>query len=81
MKEIKFKDIFNKEKTKMVAEYITFIESLKGLDLNSAQKKLENKEYRIVRIDGKGLMITCDFHPDRLNLEIENNIIVNVYGG
>ena len=47
----------------------------------SARKKLENKDFRIVIIDGKGLMITCDFHPDRLNLEIENNIVVNVYGG
>lgn len=63
------------------------MKELIGLDLEeastslSARKKLENKEYRIVRIDGKGLMITCDFHPDRLNLEIENNIVVNVYGG
>ena len=47
----------------------------------STRKKLENKDFRIVIIDGKGLMITCDFHPDRLNLEIENNIVVNVYGG
>ena len=57
------------------------MKELIGLDSDSARKKLENKEYRIVRIDGKGLMITCDFHPDRLNLEIENNIVVNVYGG
>lgn len=57
------------------------MKELIGLDLDLARKKLENKDFRIVRIDGKGLMITCDFHPDRLNLEIENNIIVNVYGG
>lgn len=57
------------------------MKELIGLDSDSARKRLENKEYRIVRIDGKGLMITCDFHPDRLNLEIENNIVVNVYGG
>ena len=57
------------------------MKELIGLDSDSARKRLENKEYRIVRIDGKGLIITCDFNPDRLNLEIENNIIVNVYGG
>ena len=57
------------------------MKELIGLDLDSVRKKLENKDFRIVRIDGKGLMITCDFHPDRLNLEVENNIIVNVYGG
>ena len=47
----------------------------------SARKKLENKEYRIVRIDSKSMATTDDFSFDRLNLEIENNIIVNVYGG
>lgn len=56
-------------------------DSLIGLDLDLAQKKLENKEYRIVRIDSKSMAITDDFSFDRLNLEIENNIIVNVYGG
>ena len=61
------------------------MKELIGQALDSARKKLENKDFRIVIIDGKGLMITCDFHPDRLNLEIENkdgvSIIVNVYGG
>ena len=60
-------------------------DSLIGLDLDLAQKKLENKEYRIVRIDSKSMAITDDFSFDRLNLEIENkdgvSIIVNVYGG
>ena len=51
----------------------------------SARKKLENKDFRIVRIDSKSMVITNDFSFDRLNLEIENKdgvlIIVNVYGG
>ena len=51
----------------------------------SARKKLENKDFRIVRIDSKSMAITDDFSFDRLNLEIENKdgvlIIVNVYGG
>lgn len=57
------------------------MKELIGQTLDSARKKLENKDFRIVRIDGKGLIITCDFNPDRLNLEVENNIVVNVYGG
>ena len=67
------------------------MKELIGLDLEeartslSARKKLENKEYRIVRIDSKSMAITDDFSFDRLNLEIENkdgvSIIVNVYGG
>ena len=51
----------------------------------STRKKLENKDFRIVRIDSKSMAITDDFSFDRLNLEIENKdgvlIIVNVYGG
>ena len=51
----------------------------------STRKKLENKDFRIVRIDSKSMVITNDFSFDRLNLEIENkdgvSIIVNVYGG
>lgn len=56
---------------------------LLGLDLKSAQEKLkqENKIYRIIRIDNVDMIGTCDFNPDRLNLEVENNIIVNVTNG
>lgn len=57
------------------------MQELIGLTLEVAKEKLKDKEYRIVKIDGKGMMVTCDFHPERLNLEIENDIIVNVYGG
>lgn len=57
------------------------MKELIGQTLDSARKKLENKEYRIVRNNGRAYMITTDFHPDRLNLEIENNIVVNIYGG
>jgi len=56
-------------------------ERLIGQTINSAEKELKDKIYRIVKIDGKGMIVTCDFITDRLNLEIENNIIVNVYEG
>lgn len=52
-----------------------------GLTLEAAKEKLKDKEYRIVKINGQGMVITRDFRPERLNLEIKNNIIVNVYGG
>lgn len=81
MEEIKLEDVFNKEKSKGVEEYITFLKSLKGMDLNSAKEKLKGSEYRIVSIDGKAMAITCDFHIERLNLEVENNLVTNVYGG
>lgn len=55
--------------------------NLIGQTLDSAEKELKNRIFRIVKIDGKGMMITCDFRPDRLNLEIENNIITRVYEG
>lgn len=52
-----------------------------GIDLNFAKEKLKDTKYRIVKIDGKGVIITRDLHTDRLNLEVENNVIVNVYKG
>jgi len=57
------------------------MEKLIGQTLNSAEKELKNRIFRIVKIDGQGMMVTCDFRPDRLNLEIENNIITRVYEG
>lgn len=58
-----------------------FQQNLIGQTLKSAEKELKDRVYRIVKIDGKGMMITSDCRLDRLNLEIENNIIVNVYEG
>lgn len=52
-----------------------------GLTLESAREKLKNEDYRIVKIDGRNMMITDDFNSDRYNLEIENNIVINCYGG
>lgn len=52
-----------------------------GLTLESAREKLKNEEFRIVKIDGRNMMITDDFNSDRYNLEVENNIVVNCYGG
>ena len=54
-----------------------------GLDLKSAEEIIKSKDlsYRIVRIDDTNFIITHDLKLDRLNLEIENGVIVNCYGG
>ncbi len=57
------------------------MENLVGLTLKSAKENLKDRYYRIVRIDGVGMMITCDLRTDRVNLEVENNIIVKTYNG
>jgi len=67
-----------------VYEYLKMLNTgLLGLDLESAAKKLEteNKIYRISRVDNTPMMITCDFVPERLNLEIEDGKIINVTNG
>lgn len=80
-KEIKLEDVLKEEESERVTDFITLVDSLKGMDLNSAKEKLKDREYRIVRIDGVGMMITCDYRTERLNLEVENNLITKVYGG
>lgn len=57
------------------------MKELIGMSLNSAKEKLKGTEYRIVKIDGQGMIVTCDLHINRLNLEVENNVIVRVYEG
>ena len=57
------------------------MENLIGLTLESAREKLKDKDYRIVKIDNKSMAITDDFNFDRVNLEVENNIIVRNYNG
>jgi hypothetical protein len=58
-----------------------FRQNLVGQTLISAQKELKDRDYRIVKIDGQDMYVTDDIYYDRLNLEIENGIITNVYEG
>ena len=59
------------------------MENLIGLTLEEARSLLsaEQRDYRTVRIDGVGMMISCDFRLERVNLEVENNIVTRTYGG
>ena len=57
------------------------MKELIGMDFDAAKEQLKDKKWRLVRRDGKAYIVTCDYKPERLNLEIENNIITRVYGG
>ena len=63
---------FNQEKVK---------DGLVGKTLKFSEKELEGKEYRVVREDTTNFAITDDLHLDRLNLEVDNGIITNIYNG
>ncbi len=54
-----------------------------GLDFEEVKLKLFEREinYRIVRRDGKPYIVTCDYNPERVNIELENNIVINIYTG
>lgn len=39
------------------------------------------EEYRIVSRDGKAYIITCDYKHERLNIWIEDGIIIKVENG
>lgn len=56
------------------------IEDLIGKHITSANFTIkENKlESRVVMENNKPLIVTHDFHPERLNLEIENDIVTNI---
>lgn len=54
-----------------------------GLTLEKAQTKAENENrpFRVMKENGVKYFGTADFNPNRLNFEVENNIITNVYTG
>ena len=49
-----------------------------GKTLIEAQEILRNCEYRIVSINDRDLAITDDIDPNRYNLYMENDIIVDL---
>lgn len=56
-------------------------EKLIGLTIDQAQKVVgEEYGFRTTMIDGKHMMVTHDFCPDRINIHIENGLIVKVRG-
>lgn len=51
-----------------------------GLSLEEAEKlaEQENKIIRLVRIDDKPLIGTCDWILERINVSVKNNKVVDV---
>lgn len=46
--------------------------------------ELANKkglEWRIVEEDNRACIVTCDFHPERLNFTIKDNVIIEISYG
>jgi len=43
--------------------------------------KARKEDYRIVKRDSQGYIVTCDFNTERLNIEIEKGIITEVTYG
>ena len=41
----------------------------------------ENRSFRLVREDDRHFIVTQDIVFTRFNLEVENNIVVNIYNG
>lgn len=54
-----------------------------GHSLEGVKQSLETSQilYRVSRIDGKGCILTRDYVPWRLNLIVENGIVVEVERG
>jgi len=38
-------------------------------------------DYRVVRADSEYYIVTCDFIPERVNLEIDNDVITSYNNG
>lgn len=41
----------------------------------------ENIKYRVVRSDSDYYIVTCDFCPERVNLELDNGVITSYHKG
>lgn len=54
-----------------------------GKNKSEAKKIVEDNSYvfRITSENGNDYMITCDFRMDRINVEINDDIIINAYFG
>lgn len=58
------------------------IDNLIGLTLEQFKELVDkNAIVRLMREDNNHYFGTCDFHPDRYNLELDNGLITKVYFG
>lgn len=52
-----------------------------GKTYEEAQELLRNEKYRVTFNDEKPFIVTTDFKPERYNLSLQNNIVMNVSFG
>lgn len=54
-----------------------------GLTREQAVRRaeLEHRSIRVSSLDGVPFMLTMDWRPDRVNVQIENDKVVNAYPG
>jgi hypothetical protein len=66
-----------------MSEKNLLLEYLKGRTLEEAKEICKDSKFilRVVREDGKSKIVTRDWKLNRLNLELENNIVKEVYIG
>ena len=69
----------------MQNSYYDFVayEFLIGMSIEEATKDLTNSRisWRITASEGYPAMLTCDFNPVRVNLEVKNGIVTRVKFG
>lgn len=49
-----------------------------GLNINDFKNLYPELKSRIVKVNGSPRVVTCDFKPGRLNISLENDIIVKI---
>ena len=51
-----------------------------NLTLKDAEKlaKSKNTPFRVVELDGKGLPVSADFRPGRINATVKNGVVVDI---
>jgi hypothetical protein len=59
-----------------------FARQLVGLNLHDADHLADRSGYRlrVIRQSGKGLPVTADYVSNRINIEIEDDIVVSAAG-
>ena len=69
----------------ITTEQIAFTDELvsNGVDEVTAAEQIESAgfTYRVVMIEGEGLPATMDYRTDRINLTLENGIVVDATWG
>ena len=69
----------------MQNSYYDFVayEFLIGMSIEEATKDLTNSRipWRIAASDNRPAMLTCDYNPVRINLQVENGIVTRVKFG